>query len=397
MYESFYNLKEKPFDLHPDPEYLFMSQGHDNAYTHLEYAIAENKGFVIITGEIGSGKTTLINFFLHKIKQDIQIGLINNTFAPLRNFTKMICREFELDIEGMDKIGMLDLFHEFLLKQFARQKRVVLIIDEAQNLTPEAMEEIRMISNLEAEKHYLIQMILVGQPELKYKLQRRDLEQFAQRVTVHCHLGPLNREETFRYIRHRLKVAGAPRQNIFRKSAIEVIFKYSGGIPRLINILCDTALVYAYADTRKTVDKKIVENVIRSREAGGIFSAEPFEEPGTDSAGGASVPAQAAGISEQAEKELRIMGQRISLLENTVDHMARRLNELSKTRDQRDDVILELFKMLKSSMESRANILAHLNHLRKKIYTAQKKAEKNRSKQNSPFFLRLSGKKNVPK
>ncbi|RLC32015.1 MAG: general secretion pathway protein GspA [Deltaproteobacteria bacterium] len=397
MYESFYNLKEKPFDLHPDPEYLFMSQGHDNAYTHLEYAIAENKGFVIITGEIGSGKTTLINFFLHKIKQDIQIGLINNTFAPLRNFTKMICQEFELDVEGMDKVGMLDLFHEFLLKQFARQKRVVLIIDEAQNLTPEAMEEIRMISNLEAEKHYLIQMILVGQPELKYKLQRRDLEQFAQRVTVHCHLGPLNREETFRYIRHRLKVAGAPRQNIFRKSAIEVIFKYSGGIPRLINILCDTALVYAYADTRKTVDKKIVENVIRAREAGGIFSAEPFEAPATDSAGGASAPAQAAGISEQAEKELRIMGQRISLLENTVDHMARRLNELSKTRDQRDDVILELFKMLKSSMESRVNTLAQLNHLRKKIYIAQKKAEKNRSKQNSPFFLRLSGKKNVPK
>ena len=278
MYESFYNLREKPFDLHPDPDYLFMSQGHDNAYTLLEYAIAENKGFVIITGEIGAGKTTLINFFLHKIQQDIQVGLINNTSTSLDHFVKMMCQEFELDVEHKDKVEMLYSFHEFLLKQYAENKRVVLIIDEAQNLTPEVLEEIRMISNLEAEKHHLIQIILVGQPELKYSLQRKDLEQFVQRVTVHCHLGGLNREETEQYIHYRLKMAGAVNQDIFQKDAVETIHQYSGGIPRLINILCDTALVYGFADSLEMIGGKVLDDVIKEREAGGMFSADSPNE-----------------------------------------------------------------------------------------------------------------------
>ncbi len=178
MYESFYGLKEKPFNLLPDPDYLYMSQGHENAYTHLEYAVAENKGFAVITGEIGSGKTTLINFLLGKIQQDIRVGLINTTHVSPTHFIKMICQEYELKVDGRDKAEVLDLFHGFLLSQFSERKRVILIIDEAQNLTPKTMEEIRMLSNLEAEKHHLIQIVLAGQPDLRNRLQRKALEQF---------------------------------------------------------------------------------------------------------------------------------------------------------------------------------------------------------------------------
>ena len=183
MYESFYGLKEKPFNLLPDPEYVFMSRGHENVYTHLEYAITENKGFVVVTGEIGSGKTTLINYLLGKIPQTVHAGIVNNPDVAPSQFIKMICREFEVDVTGMDKAGMLESFSRFLLEAFAGRRRVVLIVDEAQNLPTKTLEEIRLLSNLESEKHHLIQIILVGQPELKAKLQQRGVEQFAQRVS----------------------------------------------------------------------------------------------------------------------------------------------------------------------------------------------------------------------
>jgi general secretion pathway protein A len=387
MYESFYGLKEKPFDLHPDPDYLFMSQGHDNAYTHLEYAIAENKGFVIITGEIGSGKTTLINYFLHKIPQDIVVGLINNTFAAQNNFIKMICQEFELDVDVKDKVEMLDLLYGFLIKRFAEKKRVVLIIDEAQNLTPEAMEEIRMISNLEAEKHYLIQMILAGQPELKYKLHRKDLEQFAQRVTVHCHLGGMGLDETGSYIRHRLKMAGAKDFDIFENQAIEAIHAYSAGIPRLINILCDTALVYGYADGMKVIGKKGIEDVIQAREAGGMFSSAPCKKDTLPS------PPDRSIITEQVEERLRSMEQRISLIESMIDSMSRSINILTGKRSERDAIVIELFKMLKDSMDSRINTLVNFSIYKKIMGDGGKESQTDKPDNSNPFVMWLKRKK----
>ena len=275
MYESFYGLKEKPFDLHPDPDYLYMSRGHENAYTHLEYAIRENKGFVIVTGEIGSGKTTLINFLLTKIRQDIEVGLISNTSLTPEQFIMILCEEFEVSLnpsDSEDKARMLGRFHEFLLAQFGKKKRVILIIDEAQNLAPETLEEIRMLSNLEAEKHHLIQIILVGQPELKTKLQLKELEQFAQRITVHCHLEGLGREELDHYIRYRLQVAGARNVDVFSDNAVGAVHRYSRGIPRLINILCDTALVFGYADGLTRIDEGVIKAVVESRKAGGLLT-----------------------------------------------------------------------------------------------------------------------------
>jgi len=373
MYESFYGLKEKPFNLLPDPDYLYMSQGHENAYTHLEYAVAENKGFAVITGEIGSGKTTLINFLLGKIQQNIRVGLINTTHVSPTHFIKMICQEYELKVDSRDKAEVLDLFHGFLLSQFSERKRVILIIDEAQNLTPKTMEEIRMLSNLEAEKHHLIQIILVGQPGLRKKLQLKDLEQFAQRVAVHCHLDALNRGEIGEFIRYRLRVGGMENPNIFDKGAIEAIWRYSRGIPRLINILCDTALVYGYADELKVIDKKIIENVINGRDAGGLFSYTH-----QDGEKGLFTPPMEAAISEPLKNRLQLMQRRIGLIENMVGNLDQRINMLASKREERDTIVLELFKMLKNCMESRFNILSKLHRLKYGQNASKKSPESER-------------------
>ena len=366
MYESFYGLREKPFNLLPDPDYLFMSRGHEDVYTHLEYAIAENKGFVVVTGEVGSGKTTLINYLLERMDDEIQVGLITNTYVRPTQLIKMICKEFELEVEGMDKAEMIDLFQGFLVRQFAENIRVLLIIDEAQNLMPETMEEIRMISNLETEKHHLIQMVLVGQPELKYKLRREDLRQFAQRVTVNCHLEGLTREEVDTYIKHRLKVAGAEdldifgakSSDIFDAGAVAAIAGYSHGIPRLINILCDTALVYGYADELRVIDKKVIDHVIKAREAGGIFTEPGHGEERTHPSHGLDAP-----VSEPAENRFVMMERRLDQFETRVANIEERLNNLAKKRDDRDTVVIELFKMLKDNIENRFITLKRFGQL----------------------------------
>jgi len=364
MYETFYGLKEKPFNILPDPEYLFMSKEHENAYTHMVYAIKEKKGFVVITGEIGSGKTTLINFLLGQIHEEIQIGLINNTFVLPAQFIKMICQEFELEVGEMDKAEMMESFQNFLLQQYAENKRVVLIIDEAQNLSRKTMEEIRMLSNLEAEKQHLIQIIFVGQPELKYKLQQKSLEQFAQRVSVHCHLDVLKMDEVEQYIKHRLKVGGAENLNIFDKEAIEAVSFYSRGIPRIINILCDTALVYGFADELKIINKKVIQEVIKSRAAGGIFHELSVTEE-KDNYTALNKDLTGNNCSER----IRSMEKRIHNIEDLVVSLDKRLLSLTEKKGERDAVVVELFKMLKESMESRFHTLIEFSDLsKKKLY-----------------------------
>jgi len=349
MYESFYELKEKPFNILPDPDYLYMSKVHENAYTHLEYAIMENKGFVVVTGEIGSGKTTLLNYLISKIQQDVQIGLVNQTYVTPTQFVKMVCQDFELQVTGMDKAEMVDLLHDYLLKQFANRDRVILIIDEAQNLTPKTMEELRMLSNLEAEKHHLIQMILVGQPELKRKLQRKDLVQFSQRVTVNCHLNGLSLKEVNSYIAYRLKVAGANSKDIFNQDSIDSIYNYSKGIPRLINVICDAALVYGYADGQKVITKDVVESVISERENGGIFNTD--EQSDQDPIG-AVLPAEMNDVQKVSGYHQDVE-RRIRLIENRMNSIDQRLTNISELNRDRDDVVIELFRMLKESLESR--------------------------------------------
>jgi len=359
MYESFYGLKEKPFNITPDPDYFYMSQVHENAYTHLQYAIKENKGFVVITGEIGSGKTTLINLLLKNIQQDVLVGVMSSASCQPAEFIKMACQELELDVDGMDKVEMVESFYQFLLKQFAEKKRVVLIIDEAQNLPLETVEEIRVLSNLDTEKDHLIQMILVGQPELKSKLQQRQLKQFVQRVTVHCHLRGLNREEAGHYIGHRLHVAGAKNADIFHKEATEAVYRYSGGIPRMINILCDAALVYGYADDLKTIGKKAIEEVIKERRGEGFLL-----QPAEDGRGAQAPSPSEAADDTRWDTRLQALESRINVLARAVVQMHRTLTGLVNQNGTRDRVNIELLKMLQHSMKRRKALLFKYRQLK---------------------------------
>ena len=353
MYEAFYGLKEKAFNLNPDPEYFYLSREHEDAYMHLEYAISESKGFAVITGEVGSGKTTLINYLLYKLKLDINIGLITNTNIPAPQFLKAICREFEIDVDVREKVDIMEIFQDFLLERYAQNERVLLIIDEAQNISPEAMEEIRMLSNLEAEKSHLIQIILIGQPELKYKLQRNDLKQFAQRVSTHYHINGLNKDEVNNYIRYRLKVGEAKNLNIFNVDAIELIYQNSLGIPRIINVICDTALVYGYADGIKIIDRHIIENVIKERDESGIFSGLDIDSPKTSKNG--SPEEKGFDISNT---QLQFMGKRIDILDAKIEGLQQEIRNLNNLKNERDTIIIELFKMLENGIKSRFKLLS---------------------------------------
>ena len=359
MYESFYGLKEKAFNLNPDPEYFYLSREHEDAYRHLEYAISESKGFAVITGEVGSGKTTLINYLLYNLKLDIHIGLITNTNIPASQFLKAICREFEIDVDVREKVDIMEIFQDFLLERYAQNERVLLIIDEAQNISLEAMEEIRMLSNLEAEKSHLIQIILIGQPELKSKLQRHDLKQFAQRVSTHYHINGLSKDEVNNYIRYRLEVGEAENLDIFQEDAIELIYQHSLGIPRIINVLCDTALVYGYADGIKIIDKSLIETVIKEREESGIFNKLDlnFDDASTKA------------ISE--EKDLRssnnqfqIAEKRIDLIDAKIEWLQEELRNLKNLKNERDTIIIELFKMLENGIKSRFKLLSVISQIK---------------------------------
>jgi general secretion pathway protein A len=355
MYESFYGLKEKPFNLLPDPDYLYMSSGHENIFSHLEYAIAENKGFVVITGEVGSGKTTLINYLISKSLSGVEVGLINNTYIAPNQVIKSICREFELNIEGLDRDEMLDRFHNFLIEKYSQSKRVILIFDEAQNLSTKTLEEIRMLSNLEAEKDHLIQIILSGQPELKHRLQDNRLKQFVQRITVYCHLSGLSKAEVEKYIKYRLTVGGAKDADLFIDGAVGLIASYSKGIPRLINLLCDAALVYGYADNHRKINKAIVEEVIRERTNGEIFTDDSDNKKGVPQSATPTAVMQGASVDRIESLEARIQN-----LETMFKSLDKRLHSLMNVRDEKDVVVLELFKMLKTSMESRYESLMHI-------------------------------------
>jgi len=357
MYESFYGFKEKPFDLHPDPDYLYMSRVHENTYVHLEYAILENKGFVVVTGEIGSGKTTLLNYLLNQISGNLQVGLVNNTNILPSEFLKMVCKEFELDPRTSDKAELIDIFSGFLIEQFAAGERVVLIIDEAQNLTNDTMEEIRMLSNIETEKHHLIQIILVGQPELRFKLQQSNLKQFAQRVTVHCHLKGLEKDEVKQYVEHRLEVGGSECFDIFDPETIEKISDYSRGIPRLINILCDSALVYGFADGLETISTAILDNVYEELKALGTFTdydAKPSANP--------PAPKPSSVVSSGGEDfRIQLLENKVQLLEDKMGSLKDKLELLLEKRIERDDIVIELLKMLKDNLDRRGQLLAKLN------------------------------------
>ena len=276
MYKKFFDFTEKPFNTTPDSKFFFPSPKHTEALNSLIYAINERRGFVIITGEIGAGKTTVCRTLLNKLDVNTRVATITNSHLTCKELIAQILEEFEVDYKPGTKQKLLAQLNGHLIKQLASDINVVLIIDEAQNLNSKVLEEVRMLSNLETEKEKLIQIILLGQPQLKAKLQNIRLEQFKQRIAVYYHLCALNRDETDQYIFHRLKLVNPNSFNIFTPRALDLIFKYSGGIPRIINLICDSALLSSYVyDTRK-ITEKIIEEVVKERDFN--RSAAEYEE-----------------------------------------------------------------------------------------------------------------------
>jgi type II secretory pathway predicted ATPase ExeA len=273
MYESFYGFREKPFTLLPDPEFLYLSAKHSSAYSVLDYGFTGQAGFTVISGEVGSGKTTLVRSFLRQVGDDTTVGLISNTSRGFGNLLQWILYAFELDYQGKDSVELHETFTKFLIAQYAAGRRCVLIIDEAQNLQPETLEELRMLSNVNASKDLLLQVILVGQPELAETLYRPDMRQFAQRIAISYHLKALTLQETHAYIRHRLTVAGGD-VNTFTDAACDALYFLSKGIPRLINGLCDIALVYGYGEEMRQIDVDTVIAVVEDRSQSGQWMGD---------------------------------------------------------------------------------------------------------------------------
>lgn len=273
LYEKFYNLRELPFTLTPDPAFLYLSRQHRLALTLLRYGIASHASFCLLSGEVGSGKTLLVRQLLSSLEHEVRVGLIANTSRQFERLLPWVCLAFELDHDGKDDTALYRLFVDFVMREQNAGRRVVLIVDEAQNLTAEMLEELRVLSNMNTSKHVLLQTFLVGQPELRDTLRLPQLRQFAQRISSDFHLEPLSLQDARAYVRHRLTVAGGD-FNLISDEAVELAYASSGGVPRLINQLCDTALVYGFAEQRPSVDAELMAQVIADRAAGGILPAQ---------------------------------------------------------------------------------------------------------------------------
>jgi general secretion pathway protein A len=262
MYKEFYNLKENPFNMTADPDFFFSSMHHKEAFSHLVYGIHQRKGILVVTGEIGTGKTTLCRTLLNHVGEETKTALILNPNFSEIQLLKLIIKDLGIPGKFKNRLELIEALNAFLLDETSRGNNVVLIIDEAQNLSIKQLEHVRLLSNIETEKEKLLQIILVGQPELCDKLKLKELRQLNQRVAVRYHILPLEHHELAAYIEHRLKIANATRdsnhQLFFTPEAIDIIYKNSGGTPRMVNILCDRALLAGFISETNKIDEHII-------------------------------------------------------------------------------------------------------------------------------------------
>jgi len=304
MYQRFFGLRESPFNVNPDPRYLFMTRHIQEALAGLTYGIQNRKGFILLTGEVGTGKTTLLNRLLNWLRgQRVATAYIFNSRLEVNHLFDFIMADFEIPNESREKSHILLRLNQWLLERYRAGETAVLIIDEAQNLSSEVLEEIRLLTNLETATEKLLQIVLAGQPELEEKLKLPQLRQVRQRITISCRTAPLSLEETFGYIAERLRTAGANGEPIFSKEAIETVHLYSRGIPRVVNLLCEHAMINAYVDSVRPVPAHLVEEVARE------FKLDEI--------------APIAGAGEQAAST--------QLLLNNVDDVLGRLRQINAT------------------------------------------------------------------
>ncbi len=262
MYCKYYGLKERPFNVTSDPAFFFSSKKHKEAISHLFYGVSQRKGIIVLTGEIGTGKTTICRFFLNQIGKNVKTAFIlNPTFSEVQ-LLESIVKDFGINSKNKNKLEMVFELNNFLLKESEAGNNLVLIIDEAQNLKPLLLEQIRLLSNLETEKDKLLQVILVGQPELNQRLNLYDLRQLRQRIMVRYHIGPLENLEIKDYINHRLEVAGSARKIEFSDEAVDMVSRFSSGTPRLINMICDRALLAGFVSETNHIDFNIIKRCV---------------------------------------------------------------------------------------------------------------------------------------
>ncbi len=354
MYEKFYGLKEKPFQIVPNPSYLYMSPVHDNALTYLEYGLMENVGFILLTGEVGTGKTTLVRYILDRFESEKEIAVIFNTNVTADELLSLILQSFELEPEDGNKTKNLEILQQFLIDKYAENKQVLLIIDEAQNLSDKALEEARMLSNLQSDDQTLIQLMLVGQPEFKERLQQPGYIPFAQRIAVNFFLSGLSKKETKLYIDYRLEKAGA-KPNIFNLEALNMICEASKGIPRSINLICDFALVYGFGHELETIDASVIEQVISDKGGMGI-SAETENKESSSS----SYVELEAGKADWAR--LQRLEDAVRLLQIQMDSQVKELEQRSE--GFKDDLVRKLNNLLLQERKRNDKLLAEYSRLK---------------------------------
>ena len=262
MYLSFYGLREAPFSPTPDPKFLFQSARHREALAQLIYGVRERKGFIVLTGEIGTGKTTLLRTLLERLDRDTHVAYVHNSALGIEGLLEYVLQDWGVKSTAATHAQRLFELNEFLIEQHRQGLSPVLVIDEAQNLSVETLEAVRLLSNFETTNQKLMQILLVGQPELRDKLNVPELRQLKQRIGLRCHIAPLSPEETRLYIRHRLRIAGAADAGIFTDGAIQKIADYSQGTPRVINIVCDHCLLSGYADSKRRIEPSMVQEAI---------------------------------------------------------------------------------------------------------------------------------------
>jgi putative secretion ATPase (PEP-CTERM system associated) len=337
MYESFFGLTSKPFDLLPNPEFLFPSKSHKRALTYLDYGIRERAGFILLTGEIGSGKTTVVRNLIKKQHERVVLSKIFNTQVDFDQLIAMVNDDFNLPVQGKDRIALLHDLNEFLIEQYSLGNRPTLIIDEAQNLTPNLLEEIRMLSNLETDDAKLLQIILVGQPELRKTLAMPSLLQLRQRISIYCHIQPLSRPEVEEYILHRLQVAGNREAVSFSGQAVNIIYTYSRGIPRLINIICDFIMLSAFAEETRKIDEEMVRDIIGDLDFENQYWASEEQKESKEEQ---FVPIKAEIIESESE-------------------LAPLLREITNRLDGIEKESIEFRKMVNKEFEERLNKLGN--------------------------------------
>jgi len=373
MYENFYGLKEKPFQIVPNPSFLYMSPIHESALTYLEYGLMENVGFILLTGKVGTGKTTLVKHIMDQFETEKEIAVIFNTDVSTDELVYLILQAFELKPELESKAINLEIFYQFLIKKYAENKQVLLIIDEAQNLSDDALEGVRMLSNLQSDDQNLIQIMLVGQPELKDRLQQPGHNPFAQRIAVNFFLSGLAENETQSYITYRLEKAGG-RPDIFNPEAIDMIFRASGGIPRSINLICDAALVYGFGYELETIDTAVVEQVIKDKGGMGLnVETDNKKIPFSFYAD--------QDVGEADWEKLVRLNDAVQLLQRQVDHLVDMMEDLKeKTGDFTENIDHKLEKLLNFERKRNDTLMVAYARLKAKYDNLMKTRETNLSK-----------------